>query len=92
MATPTMSEQDGRVKITKIPAASNAADLGTNDLDGGPIRRALEKCYFYVREGRSRVALRAEVQEITRQHPEVFILDDAVELDTQSELDMELGQ
>ena len=63
----------------------------TKHLDGGSIRRALEKCHCYFREDRYGIALRAEVQEITRQHPGHFVLDDAVELDTQSELDMALG-
>ena len=30
--------QDGKVNITKIPGASNPADLGTKHLDGGLIR------------------------------------------------------
>ena len=51
---------------------SKPADLGTKHLDGGSIQRALERCHCYVREGRSGVALQAEVQEITRPHPEVF--------------------
>ena len=76
----------------EISGASNAADLETTHLDGGSTRRAFEKCHCYVREGRSGIALRAEVQEITRQHLEVFVLDDAVELDTQPERDVELGE
>ena len=54
--------------------ASNPPDLGTKHLDGGSSRRALEKCHCYVREGRSGIALRAEVQETTRHHPEVSFL------------------
>ena len=48
-------------------------------------RRVLERCHCFAREGRSGVALRAEVQEITKPHPEVCTFDDAGELDTQSE-------
>ena len=36
--------------------------------------------------------MRAEVQEIKRQHSQVFILDDAVVHGPHSEPDMELGQ
>ena len=65
IATPTLwvqkLTQDGRVKITKILGASNLADLGTRHFDGGSVRRALEKCHCYVRQGRSGIALRAEV-------------------------------
>ena len=80
-----------KVKIPNIPGASNPADLGTKHLDGGSIRRALEKCHCYIREGRFGIVLRAEVQEITRQHPEVFTFDDASDFDTQSETDTEVG-
>ena len=48
--------QYGKVKITKDLGASNPADLGTQHLEGGSIRRALEKCHFL------------RIQEITRQH------------------------
>ena len=65
IATPTLwvqkLTQDSRVKITKILGASNLADLGTRHFDGGSIRRALERCHCYVRQGRSGIALRAEV-------------------------------
>ena len=61
------------------------ADLGTKHLDGGSTRRALERCHCYIREGRAGVALRAEVQEITKFHPEVVTVDNACEVDTQSE-------
>ena len=36
--------------------------------------------------------LRPEVQEITRPHPEVFAVDHACELDTQSETELEAEQ
>ena len=72
--------QEGKVKITKIPGVSNLADLETKHLDGGSIRRTLERFYCYIREGRFGIALRAEVQEITRHHPEVFPVDDACEV------------
>ena len=39
-------------------------------------------------EGRSRIALLAEVQEVTRQHLDVFYLDDGVDLEIQSDSDM----
>ena len=84
--------QDGKVKFTTIPGASNSVDLGAKHLDGGSIRRALERCHCYAREGRCGIALRAEVQEITRPHPEAFTFDDAGELDPQSETDMAFGQ
>ena len=84
--------QDGRVKITKIPGVSNPADLETKHLDGGSIRRALERWHCYIREGRSGIALRTEVQEITRPHPEVLLVDNAREVHTQSETEMEPGQ
>ena len=71
---------------------SNLADLGTKHLDGGSVQRALEKCHCHVRACRSGVASRAEVPEKTRQHSEGFTVDDAIELDTQSETDMESGQ
>ena len=83
------SSQEGKVKITQIPGVSNPADLGTKHLDDGSIRRALERCHCYVREVRSGVALRADVQEITRPHPKVITFDDAGELETQSETEME---
>ena len=38
------------------------------------------------------MALRAEVQEITKSHPEVFAVDNACEVDTQSETEMESQQ
>ena len=38
------------------------------------------------------MALRAEVQEITRPHPEVFTVDDACEVDPESETEIESGQ
>ena len=69
-----------------IPGASNPADLGTEHLDGGSIRRALERCHCCIREGRA--GMRAEVQEITKFHPEVFTVDNACEVDTQSETEM----
>ena len=76
IATPTLwvqkLTQDGKAHITKIPGASKWADLGTKHLNGESIRRAFEKSHCYVREGRSGIALTAEVQEITRRHPEVF--------------------
>ena len=87
-----MLTQDGKVKSTRILGVSNLADLGTKHPDGGSIRRLLERCHCYVREGRAGIAVRAEVQEITSQHPEVFTFDIAGELDTQSETDMEFGQ
>ena len=84
IASPSLWEQkltqNGKVEITKIPGASNPVDLGTKHLDRGSIRRALEKCHCYVREGRSGIALPAEMREITRRHPEVFTFDDAVNL------------
>ena len=83
--------QDGKVKITTIFGESNPADLRTKHLDGGSIFRALEKCHCHVREGRSGLALRAEEQEITRQHPDVFTLDTGG-LHTQSQTDLEFGQ
>ena len=93
IATPTLwvqkVTQEGKVNITKIPGVSTPADLGTKHLDGGSIRRALERCHCYIREGSSGIALRAEVQEITRPHPEVFPVDDACKrIDTQSETEM----
>ena len=96
IATPTLwvhkLTQDGTVKITKIPGVSNPEDIGTKHLDGGSIRRALERCHCYTGEGRAGIALRAEVQEITKSHPEVFAVDNACEVDTQSEMDMESDQ
>ena len=87
IATPTLRvqkfTQDGIVKITKITGVSNPADLGTKHLDGGSIRRALERCHCYIREGRAGIALRAEVREITKSHPQVFAVDNACEFDTQ---------
>ena len=95
IATPTLwvqkLTQDGKVKITNIPGAPNPADLGTKHLDGGSVRRALERCHCYIREGRSGIAVQAEVQEITRSRPEVFTFDDACEIDTQSETEIESG-
>ena len=92
-ATPTLRvqklTQDGKVKITNIPGISNPADLGTKHLDGGSIRRALERCHCYIRERKSGIALRAEVQGLTRPHLEVFSVDDACEVDTQSDTEME---
>ena len=63
IATPTSwvekLTQDGKVKITKISGISNPADLGTK-LDGGSIRRALERCRCYIREGRAGIATRSQ--------------------------------
>ena len=88
IAAPTMwahnLTEDGKVKITKAPRISNLADLGTKHLAGETIRRVLERCHCYICEGRAGIALRAEVQEITRSHPEVFTVDNACEVDTQS--------
>ena len=81
--------QDGKVKIMNTHGASNPPDLGTKHLDAGSIRRTLERCHCYVREGSFGSALR--VQELTRPHPDVFILDDAVESDTQAERHIEFG-
>ena len=61
-------------------------------LDGGLSRRALERCQCFIREGMAGIALRAEVQEITRTHREVFTVDSACEADTQPETEMEFGQ
>ena len=80
--------QDSRVKITKILGILNLADFGTMHFEGGSIRRALERCHCYVREGRSGIAC----NKIRRLHPEVFTFDDAGELDTQSEMVTEFGQ
>ena len=82
----TKLTQHGKVKITKI---SNPADLATKHLDGGSIRRALERCHCYIREGSAGIALRAEAQEITRSHPEVFTVDNACEV---AETEMESEQ
>ena len=84
--------QDGKVKTTKIPGVSNPANLGTKHLDGGSIRRALERCHCYIGEGRAGIALRADVQEIAKSHPEVFTVDNARELDTQSETETQSEQ
>ena len=86
----SLHKQDGKVKITTIFGESSLANLRTKHLDGGSILRALEKCHCHVREGRSGLALRAEEQEITRQHPEVFTLDSGG-LQTQRETDLEFG-
>ena len=43
--------------------------------------------HSYIRKGRSAIALRAEVQEFTRRHPEAFFVDDKIEFVTQSESD-----
>ena len=73
IATPTLRvqklTQDSKVRITKKLGASNPADLGTTHLDENSIRKVLEKCHGYIRKGRSRIALLAEVEEVTRQHP-----------------------
>ena len=84
--------QDGIVQITKIFGISNPADLGTKHLDGGSMRRALERCHCYIHEGRAGIALRAEVQEITNCFLEIFTVDNACEVDTQSETGMESEQ
>ena len=93
IATPTLwvekLTQEGKVRITRIPGVSNPADLGTKHLDGGSIRRALERCHCFIRDGRSGIALRAEVQENTRPLPEVSTVDDAYDVETQSETEME---
>ena len=88
-ATPTSWVQklteDGKVKITKILEPRNWQISESNSL-------VLERCHCHFREGRSGIALRAGVQEITRSHPDVFTFDDARELYTQSETDVEFGQ
>ena len=72
IATPTLwvenLTQDVIIKITMVPGASNP----TEHLDGRSIRRALERCQCYIREGRAGIALRAEVREITISHPEIY--------------------
>ena len=79
-------------KSRKIHGISNLASLGTIHRDGGSIRRALERCHCYIREGRVGNALRAEVREITRSHPVNFTVDNSCEVDTQSETEMESEQ
>ena len=74
--------QDGEFKITKIPGASNPANNGTKLLDGRWVQKVLEKGHCYIREGWPEIALRAEVQELTRQHLEVFHLDAGIDLET----------
>ena len=87
IATPTLwvrkLTQDGIVNVTKIRGIPNPAGLGSRQIDGESIRRALGRCHCYIREGRAGIALRAEVQEITKSHPEVFTVDSACEIDTQ---------
>ena len=67
IATPTLwvqkLTQDGKIKVTKVPGATNPADLGTKHLSFEVINRCLEKCSCFFRSGRSDLALRAEVQE-----------------------------
>ena len=67
IATPLLGvqklTQNGIVKNTKNPGAWNLADLGAKHLHGGSIRRALERCHFYIHEGRAGIALR-DVREI----------------------------
>ena len=66
------------------------ADLGTKHLDGGSSdEHGNDVCHCFIREGRAGIALRAEVQEITKSHPEVFAVDNACAVDTQSEAEME---
>ena len=81
-ATPTLRVQklthDGKIKITKILGVSNPADLGTEHLVGGSIGRTLESCHCCLRVGRSGIALRSEAQELTKSHPEVFPVDEAM--------------
>ena len=93
IATPTLRvrelTQDGIVYATKIRGIPNPAGLGTKQIDGESIRRALERCHCYIREGRAGIALRAEVQEITKSHPEVFTVDNACEIDMQREMESE---
>ena len=60
--------QDGIVRITEILGVSNPADLGPLHLDARSIRRALERCHCYIREGRPGNALRSEMQEIMTKH------------------------
>ena len=74
------------------PGVSNPADLGTKHLDGGSIRRALERCHCQIRAGRAGIVLRPEVQELAISHPDVFAVDNACEVDSQSETEMESGQ
>ena len=73
IATPNLRvqklTQDGMVIISKIPGISNPGDLGTKHLDGGSIRRALERCHCYICEGTAGIALRAGVPEKTRSYP-----------------------
>ena len=55
VASPTLRvqtlTQDVIVKMTQILGVSNRAHLGTKHLDGGSVRRALERCHCYIREG-----------------------------------------
>ena len=74
--------QDGIINVTKIPGASNRADLGAKHLDGGSLCRQLERCRCCTREDRAGIALRAEEREITTSHPEVFAVDSAYEVVT----------
>ena len=79
--------------MTKNPGISKPSrSWNCKHLDGGSIQRALERCHCYLREGRAGIALRAEVQEITESHPEVFTVDTACEVDTQSETEVESEQ
>ena len=84
--------QDGTVEITKTLGFSKPADLGSKHLDGASVRRALKRCHCYIREGRAGIALRAEEQGITKFHTVVFTVDNACEVHTQSETEMESEQ
>ena len=86
------SRKTASSKSRKIPGVSNPADLGTKSLDGGSTRRPLERCHCYIHERRAGIALRADVQEITKSHPVIFTVDHACKVDTPSESKMESEQ
>ena len=85
IASPTLRlhklTQDGKSKSRKSLEPSNPAEIGTH-----------WRCHCHLRDGRAGIALRAEVQEITKSHPEVFTVDIACRFNTQSETEMELEQ
>ena len=83
----TVSGQQGpRVAAPTIASlehpSSASQDEDSDDMD----------FHCYIRGGRAGIALRAEVQEITESHPEVFTFDSACEGGTQSETEMESEQ
>ena len=54
--------QQKLIKVANIAGADNVSDIGTKYVDGALLRRHLAVMGFVVRQGRSKLALRAALE------------------------------